>query len=512
MLKKSKSRNGKKHPEVAIVERRVFEGKRQHWRFGLIFPRGFGALKIRGHREIALVFGVGLAALIGIACPAAAREPTDLPNLAAQVIDSVVNISTTRRATVATNTGNVGQPPRAPGASRQTNPQQLLSSLGSGFVIDASGIIITNEHVIRDAEEINVILHDGTRLRAELLGEDAYIDVAVLRVQPATALPAVKFANSDEIRVGEPVMAIGNPSGLGGTVTAGIVSAKNRDIRLSPFDNFIQTDAAINRGNSGGPLFNMAGDVIGINTLGFSPSGGSIGLNFAVPANTAQPIIAQLREFGETRRGWLGVYLQELTNEMAEALRLDAPRGVLISGVDPRGPAGPAGLRTGDVIVSFNDREVRSPRELPRIVAEAPVGTAVPVTLMRDGSSATLTVTLGRREDNISSAADRRARRSPVVSTLGMQLSSITPELRDQLDLRNDVTGVVVTAVAPASLAAERGIRPGTVITEVHNEAVDSPGSFLRRVETLKAEGRSSAVLLVRSANGPTRLIALKLT
>jgi serine protease Do len=385
-------------------------------------------------------------------------------------------------------------------------------SLGSGFVIDASGIIITNEHVIRDAEEINVILNNGTRLRAELVGEDSEIDIAVLRVQPSTPLPVVKFADSDQIRVGEPVMAIGNPLGLGGTVTAGIVSAKSRDIGVSPFDYFIQTDAAINRGNSGGPLFNMAGDVIGINTLGLSTSGGSIGLNFAVAANKAQPIISQLREYGEARRGWLGVNVQELSNEIAEALKLEAPRGALISGIDPRGPAAAAGLRAGDVVVSVNGRDVRSPRDLSRVVAEAPVGTAMPVIVMRDGSSATLTATLALRESSARVSADRRTRGGPAVTALGMQLSSITPELRNQLQLRNDVRGLIVVALNPASLASQRGILPGTVITAVHNKEVSSPGELVPRVEALKAEGRRSAVFLVQGANGQKRLIALDLT
>lgn len=447
---------------------------------------------------------VNLAVFLTVASPAAAQA-SDLPDLAARVIDAVVNISTAR-ANRDVNSDDQAQSTEAPGASRAP---RLQRSLGSGFVIDASGIVVTNEHVIRDADEIAVILNNGTRLAAELLGEDRAIDVAVLRVRSVTPLPVVKFADSDQIRVGEPVMAIGNPSGLGGTVTAGIVSAKNRNIRSGPFDNFIQTDAAINRGNSGGPLFNMAGDVIGINTLGLSPSGGSIGLNFAVPANTAQPIIAQLQEFGEARRGWLGVHVQEVTNEIAEALRLDVPRGALISGIDPRGPAGPDGMRTGDVIVSFNGRDVRNARELPRIAAEAPVGTTVPVTVVRDGRSEALTVTLGLRESNRTMSPDPLA---SVVSALGMQLSSITPALRNQLELRDDARGVVVIAVNSGSPAAAQGIRTGTVIAEVHNTAVDTPGDFVRRVETLRAEGRRSAVFLVLAANGQMRFIALDLS
>jgi len=468
--------------------------------------------------SFARILAVSLAGFLTVASPAAAGQAIDLSDLAAQVIDAVVNISTSRRADARTNSRNQGQRPEArggaEGASGQPNSQRLRSSLGSGFVIDASGIIITNEHVIRNAEEIAVILNSGTRLPAELIGEDSEIDLAVLRVQPDTPLSAVKFADSDKIRVGEPVMAIGNPLGLGGTVTAGIVSAKNRDIRMGPFDNFIQTDAAVNRGNSGGPLFNMAGDVIGVNTAIFSKSGGgNIGIAFAVPANTAQPIISQLREFGETKRGWLGVHVQEITDEIAEALRLGGPRrGALISGIETHGPAGPAGMRTGDVIVSFNGREVPGPRELPRIVAEAPVGSTVPATVIRDGRSATLTVTLGRRESNIQTSPDRRARSAPRVSALGMQLSDITPELQNQLELPDDVRGVVVIAVNPASLAAGRGIRPGTVIAEVHNEAVNSPRDFERRVATLKAEGRRSAVFLVLNASGQRRFVALDLT
>ncbi|WP_051320980.1 Do family serine endopeptidase [Rhizobium mesoamericanum] len=438
---------------------------------------------------------VSLAVFLILVSPSRAQV-RDLSDLAAKVIDAVVNIQTSRNAVVDPNSDAQSQPPEG----EQPRPQR---SLGSGFVIDASGIIVTNEHVIRGAEEIYVILNDGTRMPAELLGEDRYIDVAVLRVQPTTPLPVVKFADSDQIRVGEPVMAIGNPSGLGGTVTAGIVSAKNRDIRTSPFDNFIQTDAAINRGNSGGPLFNMAGDVIGINTLGLTPSGGSIGLNFAVPANTAQPIIAQLREFGETRRGWLGVYLQDLTSEIAEALRVNPPRGVLVSGVDPRGPAIPAGIRAGDVIVKLNGQEIHDARQLQRIVAEAPVGTTVPLTVARDGRSTELTVTLTRREAPASGTT--------AVSALGMQVSSITPELRNQLQLARDARGVVVAAVDPSSQAGRHGIRPGTVILEVHNEAVDSPGDFVRRVEELKTEGRHSVVILVLATNGQTRIIALNL-
>ena len=478
-------------------------------------PRRDGSQVLTAGRNAATrALAIAVASLLMVASPVTAQA-NDVSDLAAKVIDAVVNISTTVRADRA-NSRNQRQRPGAPndaeGQSGKPGPERLLTSLGSGFVIDASGIVITNEHVIRNAEEITVILNAGTRLRAELVGEDSEIDVAVLRVQPSAPLPVVKFADSDRIRIGEPVMAIGNPSGLGGTVTAGIVSAKNRDIRFGPFDNFIQTDASINRGNSGGPLFNMAGEVIGINTLGLSRSGGSIGINFAVPANMAQSIISQLREFGETKRGWVGLHVQEITDEIAEALKLDTPRGILVLGVEPRGPAGAAGIRTGDVIVSFNGREARTPREFNRIVAEAPFGSTAPVTAVRDGRKVSFVVTLGRRENNVPTSPGRRTRSAPVISALGLQLSGITPALRNQLELPGDARGVVVIAVQSASQAASRGIRPGMLIAEVHNRRVDTPGEFVRRVEALKAEGRRSAVFLVLSASGERRFIALDLT
>ncbi len=530
-------------------------------RTGSTTSTGAGLLASRlggGLAATALVFGLGagLATMPPAARPAEARQAIDLSDLAERVIDAVVNISTTTRVDTAAGPrpggppGGRGAPPGGPGQGQrpgpgapfdelfeeffrrrgenppggpggppgQQQPQRRQSSLGSGFVIDATGIIITNNHVIDGADEITAIFNDGTRLRAEVVGRDRDIDIAVLRVQPTRPLRAVNLADSDKIRIGEPVMAIGNPLGLGGTVTAGIVSAKNRDIQSGPFDNYIQTDAAINRGNSGGPLFNMAGDVIGINTAIFSQSGGNIGIAFAVPANTARPVIAQLREFGETRRGWLGVRIQEVTDEIAESLRLGSRRGALIAGVEQNGPAGPAGIKTGDVIVSFDGRDVRNSRELPRIVSETAVGKAVPVIVMREGREETLTVTLGRREGNIQQAStgqqpQQRApqQRAPTISALGLQLSGLTAETRQRFRLRDDVRGVVVTEVDPNSRAAERRIQAGDVILEVQNEAVNSPADVTRRIEALRSEGRNSALFLVANAEGDRRFVALNL-
>ena len=279
------------------------------------------------------------------------------------------------------------------------------NSLGSGFIIDGAGIVITNNHVIEGANDITVILTDGTKLKAEVVGKDSKVDVAVLKVTPTHPLKSVPFGDSDAMRVGDAVMAVGNPFGLGGTVTAGIVSARNRNIDSGPYDNYIQTDASINKGNSGGPLFDMKGEVIGINTAILSPSGGSIGIGFATPSDTVLPIIAQLREFHEVRRGWLGVRIQPVTDDIAEALGLGTPHGALVAGIDDKGPAGPAGLKKGDVIVGFDGHDVHESRDLPKFVAGAPVGKDVVVSILRDGKPQELTVKLGRLDAPVEKAS-----------------------------------------------------------------------------------------------------------
>ena len=276
---------------------------------------------------------------------------------------------------------------------------QKAQSLGSGFVIDPSGIVITNNHVVGDANDIVVIFNDGRKLKAKVIGKDSKVDVAVLKVESDKPLKTVKFGDSDKARVGDGVMAVGNPFGLGETVTAGIVSARNRNIDSGPYDDFLQTDASINKGNSGGPLFNLQGEVIGINTAILSPSGGSIGIGFATPSATVQPVIAQLQQFHETRRGWLGVRIQPVDDTIAESLGLGTARGALIAGIDDKGPAKPAGLKAGDVIVKFDGKEIKESRDLPRIVASTPVGKAVDVVVVRNGQEVTKTVTLGRLED-----------------------------------------------------------------------------------------------------------------
>ena len=455
--------------------------------------------------------------------------PDSFADLAEQVTGAVVNISAS--TTVEASNRTLPQlPPGTPfedlfeeffnrrgqGNGDNAPPRQRRSnSLGSGFVIDPSGIVVTNNHVIGDANDISVIFPDGSRLKAEIVGKDSKVDLAVLKVKTDKPLKAVNFGDSESIRPGDWVMAIGNPFGLGGSVTAGIVSARGRNIESGPYDNYIQTDASINKGNSGGPLFNMNGEVIGINTAILSPTGGSVGIGFAVPASTAVPIINQLREFGETRRGWLGVRIQSVDDATAEALNLGAARGALVAGVDEKGPAKPAGLEVGDVIVRFDGKEVKDSRDLPRIVANTPVDTTVDVTIIRKGQEQVKQVKVGRLEDGERQQANLRQppAESPtaVRQALGLSLSGMTDELRRRYSLKDDLKGVVVTRVDPNSAASDKRIQPGDVIVEVGQEPVSNPADVTRKVEALKGEGRKSVLLLVSNAEGEVRFVAVSI-
>jgi len=477
-----------------------------------------------------------------------ARGPEGISDVAEKVIDAVVNISTSQN--VEAHGAMPRLPPgspfeeffdeffknrRRPGDNRQgdnkpgdTKPgdqggdQQArrVNSLGSGFIIDPSGLVVTNNHVIADADEISVILNDGTRMKATLVGHDQKTDLALLRVTPDPNKPlkAVKFGDSDKLRLGEWVVAIGNPFSLGGTVTAGIVSARNRDINSGPYDNYIQTDAAINRGNSGGPLFNLDGDVVGINTAIISPTGGSIGIGFSVPSKTAIPVIEQLRQFGETRRGWLGVKIQQVTDEIADSLNIKPARGALVAGVDERGPAKPAGIEAGDVIVKFDGKDIKEMHDLPRVVADTPVGKVVEVVVVRKGQEVTKSVTLGRLEDTDKLAAATPNKDTPppqektvVQKALGLDLADMNDSLRKRYKIKDSVNGVVITAVDASSSASEKRLSPGDVIVEVAQEQVKTATDLQKRVDQLKKDGRKAALLLVSTADGELRFVAISL-
>ena len=391
---------------------------------------------------------------------------------------------------------------------------RTVSSMGSGFIIDASGIIVTNNHVIEGAESIQVHMQDGTILKAELKGRDPKTDLAVIVVKPDAPLPTVAFGDSDKLRIGEWVMAIGNPFGLGGSVSLGIVSARNREINAGPYDDFIQTDAAINKGNSGGPLFNMAGEVVGINTAIFSPTGGSVGIGFSVPANTARGVVDQLAKYGETRRGWLGVKVQSVTDEIAESMGLPKPTGALVADVTEGSPGKTAGIEAGDVIISFNGRPITEMRELPRAVAETEIGKEVVVKALRKGKEMEFKVAIGRLEDGekLVAAQDASKTAPATVTVLGMTVSSITDELRAKFMTDEKMKGAIVTEVAQDGAATEKGVEPGDVILEAGGKSVEGAADISAAVDGAEAAKKSSVLLLIAKGGkaGETRFIALK--
>jgi len=432
----------------------------------------------------------------------------------------VVNISTTQRIE-----GRAGpELPQLPRGSpfeeffkeffeRSQPPQggRRATSLGSGFIIDPDGYVVTNNHVIQEADEITVITHDDRRFAAKLVGRDPKTDLAVLKVEAGSPLRAVRFGDSDVARVGDWVIAIGNPFGLGGTVTAGIISARGRDINAGPYDDFLQTDASINSGNSGGPMFNTDGEVIGINTAIYSPRGGSVGIGFAIPSATAEPVINQLLKSGEVRRGWLGVHIQTVTEELADTLGLDQPRGALVASVIEGGPAEQAGVKAGDVIVEFADREVEEMRRLPRIVAETTVGRDVPVVVWRDRGETRLTVAVGELKEEETVVAARSESGETANKDIGLSLSEVTPALRERFELEEDAKGVVITDVDVSGPAADKDLRPGDVIVEVSQEEVASPRDLAAKVEKARSAGRKSVLLLIESKRGGLRFVALRI-
>ncbi len=487
----------------------------------VIAPQGRSA-----PQNVARMMGFSLLALAFIVLQTAQSHafgaPDSFADLAEKVSPSVVNITTSTVVETPTGPG-----PMVPEGSpfedffRDFNDQfnqdqgnqppeaQRSQALGSGFVISADGYIVTNNHVIEGADEIEIEFFSGKRLDAKLVGTDTKTDIALLKVESDTPLPFVSFGDSDVMRVGDWVMAMGNPLGQGFSVSAGIVSARNRELE-GAYDDFIQTDAAINRGNSGGPLFNLEGEVVGVNTAILSPNGGSIGIGFSMASNVVSKVIDQLREFGETRRGWLGVKIQDVTPDVAEALGLTDAKGALVTDV-PEGPAMDAGVKSGDIITSFDGADVGDTRELVRRVADTEVGKAVELVVLRDGQSKTLTITLGRREqaEAASEPENKPETEAPVQKdVLGMKLSALTEVLRGQLNVPQGTDGLVVSDIDQASEAYGKGLRAGDLIVEAGQQRLATIADFEARVAEAKEAGRKSLLLLIRREGDP-RFVAL---
>ncbi|NOT70109.1 MAG: Do family serine endopeptidase [Hyphomicrobium sp.] len=458
--------------------------------------------------------------------------PTSVAPLAKRLSDAVVNIATSQ-----TVKGPQGVPlPKVPKGSpfedffedffnkRGGVPRsdRKVSSLGSGFVIDGKeGLVVTNNHVIDGAEEIIINFHDGTKLKVDkVLGRDTKADLALLKVTPKKPLPDVKFGSSNEIEVGDWVMAIGNPFGLGGSVSMGIISAKSRDINSGPYDDYLQTDAAINKGNSGGPLFNMKGEVIGVNTAIISPTGGSIGIGFAVPSDTVAAIIEQLKQFGETKRGWLGVKIQTVTEDIAETLGVPENTGALISAVTPDSPAAKGGLEAGDVIMKFDGKDVTTMRGLPKIVAQTPIGKSVDVEVLRKGTRKTVQVAIGQlEEDDAPSAVNKKEpekKEAPPAapasaSVIGMKLSPLSEALRKKYGIDAKVNGLIVEEVDGTSAAATKGIKEGDVLVEAGQDVLSKPEDLAKSVDKVRASGRKAVLLRVEDGKGDLRFVAVPL-
>jgi len=474
-------------------------------------------------RALRSVLAAATVILVAPMSAQAASAPDSFADLAERLLPSVVNISTTQAPREVERGGpQFRLPPDSPFQDLfpeffdRDRPQRPSTSLGSGFIIDAGGIIVTNNHVIAEADEIKVTLYNDVELPAEIIGRDEKTDIAVLKVDPdGTPLQAVPLGDSRKTRIGDWVIAIGNPFGLGGTVTAGIVSARGRDIGQGRYDDFIQTDASINRGNSGGPMFNMDGEVIGINTAIFSPTGGSVGIGFAVPTSLAGKVIDQLIEFGRTRRGWIGVRIQPVTEDIAESLSLPEPRGALVAAVTETGPAEGAGMRAGDVILEFDGKPIQDPRALVRIVGDTDVGADTPVSVWRNGEAVDLTIEVGELEEAERSgllASTPRGEDGPerTLAGVGLELAPALPGVIERFGLGSNVEGVVVTDVMPDSPAAEKGVQAGDIILEVDTQSVTNPTDVVGLLREAEEAGKRS-VLIRYLRDGEPGFIALPL-
>ncbi len=464
---------------------------------------------------VILIFAVSTLSVSAHATP-----PNSFADLSERLLPSVVNISSTQKVNVEERQ-NMPDLPEFPEGSpfqdffdqfmdRRNAPHSMRppTSLGSGFVIDAQkGYIVTNNHVINDADEVRVILQDDESLEATIIGRDEKTDLAVLQIKTDKPLTAVPFGDSNAMRVGDWILAIGNPFGLGGTVTAGIISARQRNIQAGPYDDFIQTDASINRGNSGGPMFNLKGEVIGINTAIFSPTGGSVGIGFAVPADLARPIINQLIKYGKTRRGWLGVRIQTVTDEIAESLELPEAMGAMVASITPTGPAEKANLKMGDIILSFNGKPISEMRELPRTVAETEIGSTVEVVFWRDGKKRTTQVKVAELEKAEEEGLLTHSTNNTAPSlTKGLKIDLVGMSLALQ---EGDI---VITDIDPNSEAMDKNLTLGDIIREINQKPITSPKQAENIILKAHKKGKTSILLLIDpQGQGDARFVALKL-
>jgi len=452
--------------------------------------------------------------------------PHDFADLAAKVTPAVVNVSVTMKADAGGNDETQMSDRSAQSqmeefmrefaerfgqqGGRQHRPHPKAQAVGTGFIIDPSGLIVTNFHVAGKADSITVTLSDGRKLPAKLLGGDEKTDLAVLKVSSDKPLPSVKFGDATKVRVGQAVMAVGNPFGLGGTVTTGIVSARGRDIQSGPYDDYIQTDAAINRGNSGGPLFDMDGDVIGINTAIYSPTGGSIGLGFAIPSSLAEPIVTQLKDHGRVERGLLGVQIQPVTDEIASSLSLGSSAGALVAQVEPNSAAQKAGIQSGDVIKSVDGKDIATVRDLTRTIASITPGNKVELGVVRDGKDMTVSAKLGdyAKHDKQAKADDeQKGPEKASGGSFGFSLAPISPEARQQLGLKDGVKGALIAAVEAGSPADEQGLRAGDILQQVGRDAVDTPKEAVSKLKAAKETKKP--VLMKVYREGSTRFVAV---
>jgi serine protease Do len=470
-------------------------------------------------------FALAVCALLALGvAPAAARPaPDSFADLAAKLLPTVVNIATSQTLKAPPRAQMPNVPPGSPLEDLFKNflgpdgeKPRHVTSLGSGFIIDPAGFIVTNNHVIDNSDQVTVTLYDGSSLQAKIVGRDTKTDLALLKVVPKKPLPATHFGDSDKIRIGDWVMAIGDPFGLGSTVTAGIVSARNRDINAGPYDDFIQTDAPINRGNSGGPLFDMDGNVMGINSAIFSPSGGSVGIGFAIPANLAKDVVAQLKQFGVARRGWIGVRIQQVTEEIAQGMGLPSAQGALVADVTQGGPAQKAGLQNGDVVITFDNKPITDSKLLPRVVAATPIGKTVNIDLLRKGRKQSYRIVIAKLDEG---PADKPGKKLPPpaapkakskLSQLGLTVVPLDENARAKYKLAGNVQGVVVSAVDPASPAADKNFRPGDVIVEAQNQPVKTPADLEARVDADAKAGKKAELMLV-NRNGDLTYVGLRL-